>query len=265
MPRYTSLLHHLMRAAGVSAMASSATQRGVTAILEGIVRRLWGFPPRLLGEIVADLGPLRALAWVTRNMPRYQRTFRVFGALRTHLMCFAISLVNDCRYCAHGDGLGLQLAYLRDHGRLFPLGERASEALCGQSPALIRHRLTLALHRAGLHGEVPWLDRTMTLAVTGPPVATEPRRGTGRASRAHVPHAEPNRQHQRHATRPGALPAQQGDLAESVLCRPPAGRADLSPPRQAHDAAIRRHGSHRRPVTSRPETSPESTGTSKII
>lgn len=154
-------------------MASSAVDRVATAVLEWNVRRLWGFPPRLVREIVADLGPYGAVAWFGRNIPRYRRTFHAFGALRTHLMCLAISLVNNCPYCVRGDGLGLQLAYLRNHGKLFPLGERTVEALCGQSPALVRHRLAVALQRSGLHGEVPWLDRAMTLAVTDTPVATD--------------------------------------------------------------------------------------------
>lgn len=146
-------------------MVSSALERGVTAVLEGVGKRLWGFPPRLMAPIVAQLGPIRALRWFVWNLPRYKRTLKAFGGVRTHLLCVAISLINGCPYCTFGHAYAFELAYLRDHGRLFPLGEHAIGTLRGLAPAMIRHRLVDALRCAGLHTEVRWLDRTIVLAL----------------------------------------------------------------------------------------------------
>ncbi len=98
-------------------------------------------------------------------MPRYERTLKVHGGLRTHLMAVAISLVNGCQYCTFGHAYAFELHYLREHARLFPLDENDVEQLLGLPPAVIRARLVEALQRAGLHGEVRWLDRAIALAI----------------------------------------------------------------------------------------------------
>jgi len=149
---------------GVS-MASSGLERGVTALLEGVGKRLWGFPPRLMAPIVEQLGPVRALRWFFWNMPRYERTLKTFGGVRTHLLCVAISLMNGCPYCTFGHAYALELVYLRDHGRLFPLDEHAIGMLLGLAPAAVRRRLVAAVQGAGLHAEVRWLDRAIMLAI----------------------------------------------------------------------------------------------------
>lgn len=154
-------------------MASRWLERRVTAVLEGIGERLWGFPPRLMAPITEQLGPLRALRWFLWNMPRYERTLKVHGGLRTHLMAIAVSLVNGCSYCTFGHGYAFQLIYLRDHGRLFPLDEYELGKLLGQRPGVIRGRLVEALRCAGLHGEIRWLDRAVALA-TGDARPTDP-------------------------------------------------------------------------------------------
>lgn len=154
-------------------MVARLLERGVTAVLEGIGKRLWGFPPRLMAPIVAHLGALRALCWFLWNMPRYERTLRLHGGLRTHLMSTAISLVNGCAYCTFGHAYALQLVYLREYGRLFPLDELDFGRLLGQRPGVVGSRLEQALRRAGLHGEIWWLDRTIALAV-GDPRPTDP-------------------------------------------------------------------------------------------
>jgi alkylhydroperoxidase family enzyme len=146
-------------------MAPSALERGATAILEALGRRLWGFPPRLMAPIVAELGPLRALGWFARNMPRYERTMARIGEVRTHLLCVAISLLNGCPYCTYGHGYALGLAFLQDYGQLFPLDEAELDALVGARPALIRYRLVRAAQQAGLHVDALWLDRTITMAL----------------------------------------------------------------------------------------------------
>ncbi|WP_028927881.1 hypothetical protein [Pseudonocardia acaciae] len=126
---------------------------------------LWGFPPRLMAPIVVQLGPVRALAWVVWNMPRYQRTLKRFGPVRTHLICTAVSLVNGCPYCGSGHGYAFELAYLHEYGWLFPLGRYDMIMLCGRPPGLIRHRMVAATQAAGLHPEVRWLERAIELTV----------------------------------------------------------------------------------------------------
>ncbi|MBV9312593.1 MAG: hypothetical protein JO100_02400 [Pseudonocardia sp.] len=144
-------------------MVSGALERGATVLLEHVGTRLWGFPPRLMSPIVTQLGPIRALSWFVCNMPQYERTLSVFGAVRTHLLCTTISLINGCRYCSYGHGYALGLAYLHEHGRLFPLSERTLGELCGLAPGVIRHHIVKAVHRAGLHNELRWLERAITL------------------------------------------------------------------------------------------------------
>lgn len=144
---------------------SGTLKRGVTVVLERLGTHLWGFPPRLMAPTVAQLGPLRALAWFIWHMPRYERTLRAFGPIRTHLICTAVSLVNGCRYCAYGHGYALELAYLRERGRLFPLGAHAMVLLRGLPPGLMRHRMVGAAQRAGLHSEVRWLERAFELTL----------------------------------------------------------------------------------------------------
>ncbi|MGI9004478.1 MAG: hypothetical protein ACR2GH_22980 [Pseudonocardia sp.] len=155
-------------------MVSSALRRAATAVLEGVGKRLWGFPPHLMAPVVTQLGPLRALGWFAWNMPRYERTLKIFGGVRTHLLCILVSLINGCQYCTFGHSYALELTYLRDHDRLFPLGEHAIGMLRGQQPAMIRYRLVEAMKLAELHDELWWLERTVALALTDDRRPTEP-------------------------------------------------------------------------------------------
>jgi hypothetical protein len=154
-------------------MAASALERGVTVLLERIGTCLWGFSPRMITPVVARLGPIRALAWFISNLPRYQRTLTAIGPIRLHLLCTAISLVNGCLYCTHGQAYALELAYLREKGRLFPLDAHAIGLLCGMPPGLIRHRMVTALEQAGLPAEIRWLERAIALAIAEDPSPTD--------------------------------------------------------------------------------------------
>lgn len=152
-------------------MRVSPLERFAVAVLERIGTLLWGFPPRLMAPIVQELGPLRALWWFGRHLPRYELTLRRFGKVRTHLICVAISLVNGCRYCAHGHAYALQLAHLNDVGTLFPLDNQAIDRLRGLPAAHIRNTLVDALERTRLHAEMIPLDRTFALmAGVYPPI-----------------------------------------------------------------------------------------------
>jgi len=145
-------------------MAVRGSDRVAVRVLEGIGRRLWGFPPRLMAPIVAQLGALPALAWFVRNMPRYERTLRALGPLRTHLVCTLVSLHNGCRYCSFGHLYAAELVYLEQHGALFPFDARSVPEWIGLRPHELRRRMVDVLQQADLHGEVLWVDTTLALA-----------------------------------------------------------------------------------------------------
>jgi hypothetical protein len=117
-----------------------------------------------MAPIVDRLGPLRAVAWFVRNMPQYERTLKVFGPVRTHLMAVVISLYNGCRYCAYGHGYALELVYFRDRDRLFPVDAPTLASWIGLPAAELRDRLCTVLQMAGLHVEVLWVDQVLALA-----------------------------------------------------------------------------------------------------
>ena len=135
---------------------------GATRLLEALGRSLWGFSPRLMKEIVGRRGPLGALGWFLANMPRYERTLKVLGPLRTHLLCVEISLLNGCPYCTYGHAYAFELHYLRERGRLFPLDEHEIVALNRLEPDLLFRHLEEAL-RDGLADEIPLLHRLVAL------------------------------------------------------------------------------------------------------
>jgi hypothetical protein len=145
-------------------MADRVVDRAAIRLLEGLGRQLWGFPPRLMGPIVDELGAIAALGWFASNMPRYELTLRALGPLRTHLACTLVSLYNGCRYCSFGHAYAVELVYLKERGTLFPLDAHEASEWIGLEPAELRRRMVDVLQRADLHGEVLWVDRTLALA-----------------------------------------------------------------------------------------------------
>lgn len=143
-------------------------ERGLDAVpvglLEALGKQLWGFPPRLMSSIVAELGPGPALTWFAVNMPRYERTLRVLGPLRTHLACTVISLQNGCRYCSFGHAYAVELVYLKQRDRVFPADAHTMCEWTEVSPGELRDRMCDVLERADLHAEVIWVDRTLAMA-----------------------------------------------------------------------------------------------------
>lgn len=146
----------------------SVTKRLAVAVLEGTASRLWGFPPRLMPHIVDELGALRALGWFVANMPRYESTRTQLGPLQTHVLSVAISLLNGCPYCTYAHAYPLQLLYLRDYGRLFPLDEHAIVALHRLGIDELLEQLRAALRQAALHELLPTLDRMIELRAGAP-------------------------------------------------------------------------------------------------
>ena len=132
--------------------------------LEALCGVMWGFPPTIISLIVDHMGPLRALAWFVANMPRYLISTAVLGAIRAHLACAVVSIRNGCIYCAHGHVYALELLYLRQHGRLFPLDATALDEWFTLDARALRLRLHAVLASAGLHTEAIWADRIVALA-----------------------------------------------------------------------------------------------------
>jgi hypothetical protein len=81
-----------------------------------------------------------------------------------HLACIVVSLRNGCGYCAYGHVYALELLYLRQHGRLFPLDAKALDEWYGLDARALRNRLRTVLVMAGLHTEAIWVDRMVALA-----------------------------------------------------------------------------------------------------
>jgi hypothetical protein len=136
----------------------------VTSVVQACCRQLWGFSPAVIAGVVQDKGPLRSLLWFIANMPRYLTTMRVLGPVRTHLACATISLNNGCAYCAFGQAYALELIYLRDTGRLFPLDVNTLSEWLDLEPRQLGAQLRGVLREAGLHSELVWVDLTLAFA-----------------------------------------------------------------------------------------------------
>jgi alkylhydroperoxidase family enzyme len=154
-------------------MARRRLDRVAVRLLEAITRQRWGFPAAILSPLVAELGPIRALRWMDRNRRLYQRAIRTLGPLRTHLVCATISMLNGCRYCAHGHAYAVELYHLRDNDRLFPVDADTMTEWAGLPRTELRSRLRDTLMQADLHLELIWVDRALGLADGGRPIDGE--------------------------------------------------------------------------------------------
>jgi hypothetical protein len=145
-------------------MAERALHGLAIGLLDALWNWLWGFSPLFTAGVVDELGPFGALTWFAWHMPRYQRTLRALGPLRTHIACTVISLDNGGRYCSFGHAYAVELVYLKQRGRLFPVDARTMCRWTELPPAALRAQLFDVLQRAALHAEVLWMDRTLALA-----------------------------------------------------------------------------------------------------
>jgi hypothetical protein len=146
-----------------SGEGASRTGRLATVTLETVARKLWGFTPNLMPHIVDQRGAGSAIWWFLSNMPRYEKTRRVFGPVRLHILCTMISVLNGCRYCTYGHAYALELCFLDARGSLFPLTEHELVALGSCSEHDASARMRDALNQAGLPDEVHVLDRLLAL------------------------------------------------------------------------------------------------------
>ena len=134
-------------------------RRLVVGTLESACRAMWGFPPRMIRPMVASMGTAGGLRWFTVNMPRCFMAQRTLGPVRAHLAIVLISLNNGCTYCAYGHAYALELLYLREHDRLFPVDARTMAEWTDLEPRRLTDRLRAALEQAGLHSEAVWADQ----------------------------------------------------------------------------------------------------------
>lgn len=137
--------------------------RAATALLEAIGSKLWGFKPNLMRHFVAQHGPLKAVAWFAKNMPKYEKILKKWGPIRTHLIATAISTINGCPYCTYGHAKAFQLHYLKEHDTVFPIDEDAMVSFHRLGSAEVVERFAAALGEAGQAGEVARLRRMLEL------------------------------------------------------------------------------------------------------
>ena len=195
--------------------------------LEALCRMMWGFPPTIITLVVDAMGPMRAIGWFAAHMPRFLTSRVVLGPVRVHLACIVVSLRNGCAYCAYGHVYALELLYLRQHGRLFPLDAKALDAWYGLDARALRNRLRSVLAAAGMHTEAIWVDRIIELAEGSqtPVDAAETRL-------AHVirmgRHGESHRRGEGRSAGRGTRPGQQGRRDQGPPRRAEGSGADLS-------------------------------------
>jgi hypothetical protein len=135
------------------------SNRAATTVLRGLTRMLWGDPPFLIEEIVDHLGGAAALKWFMTNLPTYESTMKLWGPLRTHLLCVEASLLNGCSYCIHAHAYAFQLHYFKQTGALFPLDEHGVIALRDKSDEGLKASLNEALARSAVPEEAALFER----------------------------------------------------------------------------------------------------------
>ncbi|HEV2218614.1 MAG TPA: hypothetical protein VGV88_13715 [Candidatus Dormibacteraeota bacterium] len=142
-------------------------------VLEGVANSLWGFKPNLMRPIIEQKGAIAGLTWFVSNMPRYESTRKAFGPVRMHSICTLISVLNGCRYCTYGHAYALQLSYLRERDRLFPLDEHEIVSMSRLDEDQAIERYEAALQTAGLVDETAPLRRMLAIRAGESPAKTD--------------------------------------------------------------------------------------------
>ncbi|MEM9089178.1 MAG: hypothetical protein AAGC93_10580 [Cyanobacteria bacterium P01_F01_bin.53] len=132
-------------------------------LLETLGDQLWGFKPNLMRAFVSQQGARRSLCWFAKNMPKYERTLEAWGPIRTHLVATAVSTLNGCAYSTVGHAYALQLHYLKNTDRLFPLTSAEIFRLHTLSEPEFLERWEQVLNQAGLGQEIFPLQRMVEL------------------------------------------------------------------------------------------------------
>ncbi len=134
-----------------------------TAALEQVGKRLWGFKPNLMEDIVDQHGSGTSLSWFARNMPRYERILKQWGPVRTHLVASITSAMTGCPYCTYGHAYAMELHYFSERSELMSADEREIEGWCGQEEATVVENFRRLLVDSDLESELPILERVVEL------------------------------------------------------------------------------------------------------
>ncbi|MFN7135629.1 MAG: hypothetical protein ACK4N5_26390, partial [Myxococcales bacterium] len=148
-------------------MIARLAQRLASFLLVTYGRLLWGVYPAIMPAVVERLGPLKALWWMTAQLPRYTLTFRRLGPMRANLLYALASLLNGCSYCVYAHGRAFQLHYFREKGSVFPIDEHGLVALGSATDAELVAELESAFRRAGLPEELARFRRLYALKLEG--------------------------------------------------------------------------------------------------
>ena len=132
-------------------------------LLELLGQALWGFKPNLMRAIGEQHGAVKALTWFVRNMPRYEKTVKDWGPIRTHLLVAEISVLNGCPYCIYGHAYALQLHYFKDTGQLLDVDENDIIAWQSLGEARAIDQFRLLINSLDLPDEQRTLDRMLFL------------------------------------------------------------------------------------------------------
>ncbi|MEL6938677.1 MAG: hypothetical protein AAFO84_05735 [Cyanobacteria bacterium J06598_1] len=142
-------------------------------LIEAFFEQLWGFKPNFIRPFIHQKGAVRSLFWCGKNMLKYEGTLEKWSPLRTHLSAMTVSALNACPYTVFGHALAVELLYLKQTGRLFPLTEGDLVQLCGRSEEEIMSALEQALIEADLSSEILGLYRLVELRRSPEMAATE--------------------------------------------------------------------------------------------
>lgn len=134
-----------------------------TTILEAIGKKLWGFKPNLMKDIVEQRGGASSVIWVVKNLPKFEKILKEWGPVRTHLLVSTISGINGCPYCTYGHGYAAQLHYFKQTGQLFPIDEHEMMNFNSKEEKEIVTCLKDAYEKTNLKTELADLDRMLEL------------------------------------------------------------------------------------------------------
>jgi hypothetical protein len=161
-------------------VSPTIAERVSTRILYAITERKWGFPAVLMPMIVQNFGPIGALRWLGKNMPRYEQTLREMGSIRGNLCFLVASMLNGCAYCVYAHGRALELHYFKSRGELFPIDAHGFLSLLELDDSEVLASLDRHLATAGLEAERQLVRRLYELKLEG---------ATPRADEASLVHA----------------------------------------------------------------------------
>jgi len=136
-------------------------------VLLTIARTKWGLPVGLMPVIVDRLGPLGALRWMVKNLPRYERMLKELGAVRGNLISAFVSMLNGCYYCAFAHARAFELLYFKARRSLFPMDEHQMVDLIVLPDQEVIARLDAAFTAAQMPEATPLFRRLVELKYHG--------------------------------------------------------------------------------------------------